>query len=571
MDDAPRSLPQLLGARECGALSPPGLRVAIAARRRASLLLSPTVLPLPGPRGVRVPCVALEPTRERLLLCGCGDGSVALLDTTLAHAPSPVLRLRRAAGVASRAATVGVLHAPDGGRHAASVSAAAWHPDGGVFFTVASCGTACGWDASGACSGSDDAPLLSFGRLAPRLCSLAVPPDAVASPHGLLAVGCSDGRALLLDPACGSGTHALPVGTRRLSGGASSASSAVTALAWVPSCGWLLVAGSSDGRMGVWDVRSPAHSLPPPPRAFSSNTQFSSTHSRAPHSPGPAAAWEVDGGGGCAHAGGVSCVAITRDGSAAVSGGADGRLRGWACPAGEPTCVHYSLPGGAAAAGGVLRPLPIESLALSWDGASAFVPSGRGVAVMDVRSGALAAVLRGGGGGGGAAGDDAAATVGAAAAAAAAGALPSRISHSAPVTAVACGGLRGDEAVYSADAAGGVCAWAPPAPRPPRHNRRRAAAGREAARPPSLPHRAPPRAATPAELVTAAVRGGGDDGSGAINDWGEDGGDDQWEDVDPWMEPPEEAGRGPRMGTGGREWLRGGGGAAGAPRFWDDR
>ncbi|KAI9223881.1 WD40-repeat-containing domain protein [Blastocladiella britannica] len=170
-------------------------------------------------------CLALEHTDHRYLLSSGLDRRIALWDTR-----PRVDDISARMSISGRIRPIAEVAAGAGHRHA--VTAVAWFPsDSGMFFTGSVDETVRVWD-------TNEMAHVSEFKLQSRVAALS------ASPTALVAVATEDHHVRLCDVRTGSAAQVLRGHTR-----------SVTAVAWVPCDDHLLVSGSADGTIRMFDAR----------------------------------------------------------------------------------------------------------------------------------------------------------------------------------------------------------------------------------------------------------------------------------------------------------------------------
>lgn len=282
---------KFLTARESGIDSPVVLRRIESTKRAYSLELSKH-------RDVEsvfyggINSLDIDPVESKYLLSGTVSGTLHIHDLT--NHSGEVKHTTKAVCNVSRSNPY---------KHKHSVETVQWYPlDTGMFLSSGTDRTLKIWDTNS----MKPADEYEFSGI---VYSHHMSP--VATTHCLVAVGCHSSTLKLVDLKSGSATHMLK-GHKK----------SILTVRWSPKNEYLLVSGSEDNRVLLWDVRSSKGSL-------MSLDQFNGQEVPTFLS-------------ACtAHSGNVNGMSFTMDGLHLVTSGTDNRIRLWNIETGRNTLVNY--------------------------------------------------------------------------------------------------------------------------------------------------------------------------------------------------------------------------------------
>ncbi|XP_057304970.1 DNA excision repair protein ERCC-8-like isoform X2 [Hydractinia symbiolongicarpus] len=228
-----------------------------------------------------VNCIDCENAENRYVLAGYGNGSISIFDTCI---PSNT-HVFPAVGSINRLYEL---------CHRYSVEGVQWYPhDTGLFFSLSADRTLKIWD-------TNELQMAEQFQFSDTIHSFHV--SEKAKKHSLVAVACEDSKIYLCDVKTGSKTHFLK-----------GHKGAVLTTRWSPRNENILVSGSSDKHIYIWDVRKVKSVL---------------------------MSLELNDGSG-AHRGQVNGMKFTSDGVSLLSFGTDHQLRLWDVNSGNVTKVNY--------------------------------------------------------------------------------------------------------------------------------------------------------------------------------------------------------------------------------------
>lgn len=328
-----------LADRSCGIKHSSVLSSAEVTRRTYSLELSKTK-DVQRVHASSVNTLDLDPVESRYLLSGGGDGVVAIYDVQ----SKPVVKewtCQYLCGVGRSNQFV----------HKRSVETVQWYPhDTGIFLTSSMDGKLKVWDTNALIPAEEfviDKAVYSH-HISP-----------VATQHCLIAVGSMSSKIKLCDLKTGSSSHILK-----------GHKGPVVSVQWSNKEEFLLVSGSRDGKVLMWDVRQASSCLKSLDQHNGEKTASISS---------------VD----TAHTGDVNGLCFTDDGLFLLSFGTDDRLRLWDIASGKNTLINF---------GKVVNDSGKSvkiACSVGSNPSAAFIPSTNDVDVYDLQNGEMVYDLKG--------------------------------------------------------------------------------------------------------------------------------------------------------------------------------
>eukprot|EP01112_Ceratiomyxa_fruticulosa_P021493 TRINITY_DN757_c0_g1_i1.p1 TRINITY_DN757_c0_g1~~TRINITY_DN757_c0_g1_i1.p1 ORF type:complete len:403 (+),score=63.24 TRINITY_DN757_c0_g1_i1:257-1465(+) len=285
-------------SREVGDHHPKLLSSIEILRRTYSLVLS-AKRQVVAPHKAPITCIDIDKTDARYLLSGSTNSSVALYDVqekinTDQHTFNPLFTITKSTHKDA---------------HKFSVSALQWYPhDTGMFLTGGFDHFVKVWD-------TNQLLVACEFDLEDKVYCLAM--NSKSAHHSLVATGTGDQKVRLCDLLSGKASHTL-IGHRE----------AIWAVEWSPSSDFLLVTGSVDRSIRLWDIRKASgclHSFNQHNEQHVDNTPLANVVSVV----------------STAHNAPVTSLLFTPNGKFLISSANDNRIHLWDMATGNNTLVNY--------------------------------------------------------------------------------------------------------------------------------------------------------------------------------------------------------------------------------------
>ncbi|KAJ3161202.1 DNA excision repair protein ERCC-8 [Geranomyces michiganensis] len=288
--------------------SPPDIALHHSTHRFLSLRLKRN---LAFEEGGPVNALEVDPLDRRYLLSACADSSVRLYDleedgtVNAVAGDEPDPDNEDAAGVIADWLCRPIAELDRGRGHDFSVTGVHWFPtDNGLFTTGSMDGTVKVWD-------TNTMECACVFEIEQHVYDHAISP--IAQSHNLIATGTEDQNVRLCDMRTGAFTHSLR-GHR----------APVLVVKWSPRDEYLLVTGSVDHTVRIWDVRKANACIGSLDQYNSAGSTHVSTEETA-----------------TAHTGAVNGLAFTSDGLKLVTTGHDQTPRLWDMPTLRNSLTNY--------------------------------------------------------------------------------------------------------------------------------------------------------------------------------------------------------------------------------------
>jgi DNA excision repair protein ERCC-8 len=303
-----RPLPFLLHDRALGKIAPCGFFSYLASCHASSvsLLDKPDIASC---HKSGIPSLCMDSTEHRYLLAGGLDGVISIYDLLRGDDD----QRHKAIAQSMR------MPATSNRGHSSSIVAAQWYrTDTGAFCSAAKDGTVLVWDTHSM------RPVVKWNPIQSISC-LALSQSSGRS-ESLVAIGSSAGeerRVQLLDIRSGGASHSLWGHTH-----------GITRVQWSPTCDVVVMSGSMDGSIRLWDIRKSGSRaalavLNRDTRELPTSRQYRGDYSHLVLKTQTSPNHHANDDPIMSHGGPISSMSFTPDGHYVVSTGRDAKLQVW--------------------------------------------------------------------------------------------------------------------------------------------------------------------------------------------------------------------------------------------------